>query len=119
MRISQLARKLELTPTQLIRFFNDHDIGHYTSHNNKVTDEDEAYAIQKLKPEFYTNEESKGDLKYSNEEIADKSEIISNESIESNNKAEAKEIDTASLTLPEQSGKGAKEDKNEIEVIRA
>ena len=51
MRLSQLARKLELSPTDLILFFEKNKIVKYNSPNNKIEEEDLPIALNHFKPE--------------------------------------------------------------------
>jgi hypothetical protein len=49
MRLSQLARKLEISPSELLEFFKKNNIDHYTSPNNRIREEDEVFALQNYK----------------------------------------------------------------------
>jgi hypothetical protein len=51
MRLSQLARKLEISPTQLILFFEKNKIERYNSHNNKIEKSDLKLALNHFNPE--------------------------------------------------------------------
>ena len=51
MRLSQFARKLEISPSDLILFFERNKIGKYSSPNNKIEEEDLAVALNHFKPE--------------------------------------------------------------------
>ena len=56
MRLSQLARQLEISPSELIIFFKKNNIDRYTSHNNKIKEEDVDYALRYYKPIVVQNE---------------------------------------------------------------
>ena len=45
MRLSQLARKLEMSPSELIIFFEKNKIKRYSSHNNKIEEGDLKLAL--------------------------------------------------------------------------
>ncbi len=51
MRLSQLARKLEISPTELILFFEKNRIERYDSHNNKIKESDVRLALNHFSPE--------------------------------------------------------------------
>ena len=67
MRLSQLARKLEISPTELISFFKKNKIGKYNSHNNKVEETDLKLALNHFSP-VETN--SEGDKKVRSEIVS-------------------------------------------------
>jgi hypothetical protein len=46
MRLSQLARKLEISPSELIKFFENQGLDYYSSHNNKIRKDDENLAFK-------------------------------------------------------------------------
>jgi hypothetical protein len=46
MRLSILARKLEISPSDLLSFYNSYNIGTYTSHNNKVEEDHQQLAVK-------------------------------------------------------------------------
>ena len=50
MRLSQLARKLEISPSELILFFEKTKTGNYDSHNNKVEEGDLKLALDHFSP---------------------------------------------------------------------
>ena len=50
MRLSQLARKLEISPSELILFFEKNKIGSYKSQNNKIDENDLKLAFNHYKP---------------------------------------------------------------------
>lgn len=56
MRVSQLARKLEISPSDLILFYKKNKIGKYNSANNKIEEEDLALALGHFKPEEMVKE---------------------------------------------------------------
>jgi len=50
MRLSQLARKLEISPSELILFFETNRIESYNSHNNKIEESDLKLALNHFSP---------------------------------------------------------------------
>lgn len=118
MRLSQLARKINKTPTELIRFFQQQGRGPYTSHNNKVTDEDGEFAIREFKPELLESKEILGDEKY----FIENNEKISKENINKNTINSTNDVsDHIKEKADQTAGKVEKEEITEdtIEVIRA
>jgi hypothetical protein len=58
MRLSQLARKLEISPTELILFYKENRIEKYKSHNNKIEERDLKLAI-----DYFSTEDQEADIK--------------------------------------------------------
>jgi len=56
MRLSQLARKLEISPSDLILFFKKNKIGKYNSPNNKIEEEDLPLVLSHFKTEELVEE---------------------------------------------------------------
>jgi len=110
MRLSQLARELEISPSELIIFFKKNDINHYTSYNNKVSlkDHDLAYEHYKTKV-VEKKEENNGivKMKPDQEKLSDKDIIEPGE----------KDLKIKPITQ-EKNEDNFKDNHDDVEVIR-
>lgn len=111
MRLSQLARKLEISPSDLILFFEKNKIGKYNSPNNKIEEEDLPLVLNHFKPEELV------------EEIGEEAsvDLVSPEINQDKNNDENKALleSNSTITLDESIKPESSEDpEDEIEVIR-
>lgn len=108
MRLSQLARKLDKTPSEIIHFYNTNNLGSYTTHNDKLEDEHVAVAISHFNPGLLAVEENDEPI-IDMEENTDDVDIISVDEIE----VEQSEV------VVEEKMDSSDDSEEEIEVIRA
>lgn len=110
MRLSQLARQLEISPSELIIFFKKNNIDRYTSHNNKIKEEDVDYALRYYKPLVVQNEKEAVPI--------DDNTVISVQGVEDSN-AHQTELDNE--VKPEninQESENQKDKNDLVELIR-
>ncbi len=111
MRLSQLARKLEISPSDLIKFFENSKIVKYNSHNNKVEEKDLLLALNHFRPEENEVETSEQTSR----------ELVSSQDNQAEKKEELNPAPLLNSTIPEDESvdsEFSKDPEEEIEVIR-
>jgi len=109
MRLSQLARKLEISPSELLNFFKDAKVSKYSSHNNKIIDEHIELAIQHYKVEIARTELN---IEIENTENEEQGNLKTDTILKS------KDIDNSEEQIAPVADGNVSEQKEEIEVIR-
>jgi len=110
MRLSQLARKLEISPSDLIFFFEKNKIGKYNSHNNKIQEKDLFLALNHFRPE---------EMEIENNEPASP-DLVPFEGIQDKKKEEDNPLLESISILPEDKSTDSEfseDPKEEIEII--
>jgi hypothetical protein len=111
MRLSQLARKLEISPSDLINFFEKSKIGKYNSHNNKIEEKDLLLALNHFRPqenEVETSEQTSHELvSFQDNQDEKKKEVVNPAPALNSTLPENDSVDSESSKYPEE----------EIEVI--
>ena len=108
MRLSQLARQLEVSPSELIIFFKKNNIDRYASPNNKVSENDADFAFENYKLKTDQDEKEAGniddnktisekDVKDSTTELIESDDNIPPKNIIHKSKDHKKNIDNAEL----------------------
>ncbi len=111
MRLSQLARKLEISPTELILFFENNKIERYNSRNNKIEESDLKLALS-----HFSSEEMEAEIQAEAPPANDSVKDIPQKKEKESNPSHGSTID-----IPERDSTELKppvEEKEEIEVIR-
>jgi hypothetical protein len=108
MRLFQLARKLDKTPSEIIHFYKTNNLGIYDSHNDKLEDEHVEIAMAHFNLELLTVEEN-------DESIEEMKELSANaDSIPD----KATVVDQSEVVIEDKT-ESNKDTEQEIEVIRA
>jgi len=110
MRLSQLARQLEISPSELIIFFEKNTIDRYTSHNNKIKEEDVDLAFRYYKSKVVQNEKEAAPI--------DGNKIISAQDVEDSNFQPAELDDEVKPEKINEESEDQKDNNDHVELIR-